>query len=146
MSRRGNYYTPGILRLDVPGLQKHASNESLCFDCFIGDMGTLVSAGLATPDMFPGQEGRPGATVSYRPTGAWVKHSWFRVPGYMTIRTRPDERFHISLTVSLDEQERRKAAQLARLAQKHDAMRRRWLQPAPPVVRSPLRLVWSAQC
>ena len=97
----------------MPGI---VVSQARSADCYSGAARDLVASGLATLDMFPGQPGRPLTSARYRPLGVERgNESWFYAPGYMTIRRKLDGMFHISLTVSREEGERRRGREAARI-------------------------------
>jgi hypothetical protein len=105
--RRGTYYKPAGEIRSVPGVV--CRQADVC-DCYTGDAESLVAAGLASRDMFPGQPGRPAATAAYRPLldKAELGGSWRDTPGYIEISRRPNGTFRVCLTVGYDEQKRRR--------------------------------------
>lgn len=126
MSRQPRHYdAPARLRTDVPGVQYRQVNEHT--DQYTGTAEALVSAGLATVGMFPGQPGVPSTCVTYRPRGATVKmvftrdrtfeESWAYLSGSLTISRRSGGLFCARLVVSKEEQARRFAEAEAKQAQ-----------------------------
>lgn len=104
----GNYYTPPTaIKEDVPGLTTKKGEYRA--DFYSGTAQTLVTAGLLTLDMLPGQPGRNVVSAAYRPIGgARVDGElWDEVPGYMTVTRGASGRVQLYLTVSREEQARR---------------------------------------
>lgn len=104
-----NYYNPRTLDLTVPGIRRSTRAKWDWKDYWTGSMESLVAAGFATPDMFPGQPGRPVASVSFRPIAENTNRDLgaHLVPGYMIIKRLLNGGFSVELTVSREEQSRR---------------------------------------
>lgn len=100
----------------MPGLRKvrRKTGTRDIGDAWFGTVDAIVAAGLATPDEFPGQPGRPKSSVAYRPAaGKQGAYCWDRAPGYRRI-ARAGDGFRIDVTASSDEQDRRVEAEETR--------------------------------
>lgn len=139
-----HYYSPRPLDLTVPGIRLSERADWDWKDYWTGSMESLVSAGFATEDMFPGQPGRPSIAVSYRPVGGRTDNDayWHFVPGFIRIHRLINGSFSIQITVSREEQRLRRDRSLsrARLATPTTAVP----VPIKPLQRAHPRLVWSA--
>lgn len=99
------YYNAPTAIKDVPGVAM--KKGEWWTDFYSGTAEALIAAGLATPDEFPGQPGRPKSSVAYRlAAGKQGAHRWDRAPGYRII-TRVGGGFRIDITASHEEHERR---------------------------------------
>lgn len=144
---KGNYYTPQPLNLNVQGIRLIERAEWDWKDYWTGSMESLVAAGFATQDMFPGQPGRPSSCVTYRPLGGMTGSDvwWHMVPRYIQIQRVSSGSFSIQVTVSREEQKLRKERRLNRVAEHRARLESRTTSVAAPAKpRSHLRLVWSA--
>jgi hypothetical protein len=109
---RGRYYTPAATILDVPGV-KVIRNTFV--DVYQGAMEDLISAGVATKEMFPGQAGVGAYSAFYRPVGV-ARHAegWHWTPGYLRITRCGADLFCVALTVSRETSKRRKTEAVTR--------------------------------
>lgn len=116
-NRAGTYYTPPE-RLHAPSLKllirmSHA-------DVYVATKDEIVAAGIATPDMFPGEPGRALTSATYRPLGIEREdgESLHLLPGYLQINRRFDGRFRVTLTVGRQAQLERRLAEQRRTERK----------------------------
>lgn len=78
------------------------------FDCWSGTAAALVAEGVVAMGSLPGQPGRNSCTVTIRPSaGRQGASCWMYAPGYTRI-ARSGSGFRVEITVSLDEQARRR--------------------------------------
>lgn len=138
--KHGKYHTPPTAIRDVPGVTcRLAYNRD--WHTFTGTMESLIDAGLASADMFPGQPGRAARFVSYRAPGnsnAWPGFEGNLViirrgPGLYVVQYRiPGCRLY-AMSFS---------APAAAPREDGEALFR--MSSLRPVQRTHLRLVWSA--
>lgn len=156
-NRKGRWYTPPAAVDQADHLKASHKPDywgvvPQRFDRYHGTAEQLSAAGLLPLHMFPGQPGVGVARASYRPLGAIrdEARSWFWTPGFMEVCRNPGGAFTITLTVSLEEQERRAAMnQAERERREQECVARRIedarrVPPAPAGRRQHLRLVTSS--
>lgn len=106
--RTRNYYEPTPIK-NVPGVTRAA----LCWaqDEFRGTADALAAAGLLPLERFPGMPGqnRGSATLWPSSAGRLNGRDWSSTPGYMQVFRQLDNRYRVTLVVSLEEQARRRA-------------------------------------
>lgn len=118
---RGHYYAAPTTIKDVPGLAvKHGEWRS---DFYSGNAEAVISAGVLSAVLLPGQPGRNVTSQAYRPAGGkrLDGECWDDVPGYLRVTRQASGRFQVHLTVSRAEQSRRKAARDATDAERKPA-------------------------
>jgi hypothetical protein len=100
-----HYYTPRPVR-DVDGLTRRERDEFR--DLVSGTAEVLIASGLLSAEMLP-LPGKVG--IAWRPDNGEPQPggSWSWVPGYLEVRRRPDGSFCVVVTVSAEEQARRRA-------------------------------------
>lgn len=112
-----NFYNPtAAIRLSKGVVQEPWEEKPRPGDCaerdfYVGTAEALVEAGVVPSlDMFPGQPGRGGSTSTFRPAAATGSSRGAPlVPGHLRIGKLPGgTRFRVGITVSVEEQQRRK--------------------------------------
>lgn len=146
---KSRYYSPLPLDLTVPGIRLSDRAEWDWKDYWTGSMDSLVAAGFATVDMFPGQPGRPSIAVTYRPLDGRTGNDayWHMVPRYIAIQRLVNGNYSVQVTVSREEQalrRNRRVAQQFKSNSSWESVPSAAVAPVKGLSRSHLRLVWSA--
>ena len=105
-------YEPRAFNERTQGLEKKNGGAPWT-DAYFGSGEAIVASGLAERNMLPGSPGVGVGCANYRPATIPIRRAHL-APGYISIFSRPGGRFRVELTVSLEEQARREAAEAAK--------------------------------
>lgn len=111
MKGQRHFYDPPTTIREVPGVVKRCGDDES--DTYTGSAEALATTGLLSVHMLPGQPGRAATMATYRARVELPGVRAWLTPGHMTINRTTAGLFRVRLIVSIEEQDRRRAASTA---------------------------------
>ncbi len=105
------YYTPGQIKTDVSRVSIGVVQvgQSGWANCYSGEKGDLVAAGLLPSHLFPGEPGQPLTAATFYPVGAAEFDPRWKTPGLLVVNKAPSGKFRVRVMVCAEESNRRNA-------------------------------------
>lgn len=127
---------------DVPNPADEVEKRSqICSDTYIGTAAALIAAGIVEEHVLPGQPGRNKMSVTFQ----GEERGRCR-PGWLQIKRVRSKKFEVIVGVSLEERERRKAAEDARRKTEQQQLAAKTRQLRTPLGNSQMKKAKEAAC